>query len=100
MDGGTNPGDTGSRWPAACESAGVQLLCQPERVIGVICVRETEVRCAVPPATKEAQMSWQETYLDRFYGSQWHVDGTTEFHAMCAAHIPSGATILEIGAGP
>jgi SAM-dependent methyltransferase len=45
-------------------------------------------------------MSWQEIYLDRFYGSQGHVDGTTEFHAMCAAHIPSGAAILEVGAGP
>ena len=45
-------------------------------------------------------MSWQETYLNRFYGSQSHVDGTSEFHAMCAAHIPSGAAILEVGAGP
>ncbi|HEY7191756.1 MAG TPA: methyltransferase domain-containing protein [Vicinamibacterales bacterium] len=43
-------------------------------------------------------MSWQQTYLDRFYGG--YVDGTTEFHAMCTAHIPSGATILEVGAGP
>jgi SAM-dependent methyltransferase len=43
-------------------------------------------------------MRWQETYLDRFYGAL--VDGTTEFHTMCAAHIPRDATILEIGAGP
>jgi SAM-dependent methyltransferase len=48
----------------------------------------------------EHPMSWQQAYLDRFYGSQDHVDGTTEFHAMCAAHIPSGAAILEVGAGP
>jgi SAM-dependent methyltransferase len=45
-------------------------------------------------------MSWQQAYLERFYGSREHVDGTTEFHAMCAAHIPSGAAILEVGAGP
>jgi SAM-dependent methyltransferase len=45
-------------------------------------------------------MSWQAAYLDRFYGAETHVDGTTEFHAMCAAHIPSGAAILEVGAGP
>jgi SAM-dependent methyltransferase len=44
-------------------------------------------------------MSWQEIYLERFYGSPSHVDGTTEFHAMCAAHIPSEAAILEVGAG-
>ena len=45
-------------------------------------------------------MSWQQAYLDRFYGSPDHVDGTTEFHAMCAARIVPGATILDIGAGP
>jgi SAM-dependent methyltransferase len=45
-------------------------------------------------------MRWQEAYLDRFYRSRGFVDGTTEFHAMCAAHIPSGAAILEVGAGP
>jgi SAM-dependent methyltransferase len=44
-------------------------------------------------------MRWQEAYLDRFYRSRGFVDGTTEFHAMCAAHIPSGAAILEVGAG-
>jgi len=45
-------------------------------------------------------MNWQAAYLDRFYGSQRHVDGTTEFHAMCATHIPPRAEILEVGAGP
>jgi SAM-dependent methyltransferase len=45
-------------------------------------------------------MSWQQAYLDRFYGSPDHIDGTTEFHAMCAAHIASGSSILEVGAGP
>ena len=44
-------------------------------------------------------MGWQQAYLDHFYGSPGHVDGTTEFHAMCAAHIPPGAAILEVGAG-
>ncbi len=47
-------------------------------------------------------MSWRETYSDRFYRSRpaW-VDGTTEFHNLCASTIrPGGARILEIGAGP
>jgi len=46
-------------------------------------------------------MSWQQAYLARFYGrSRRWVDGTTKFHAMCAALIPTGSDILEIGAGP
>jgi len=46
-------------------------------------------------------MSWQQDYLQRFYGaSRGWVDGTTEFHAMCAAHIATGSDILEVGAGP
>ena len=46
-------------------------------------------------------MSWQQEYRERFYNpSRGWVDGTSEFHAMCAAHIPTGSTILEIGAGP
>ena len=46
-------------------------------------------------------MSWQQAYLARFYGrSRKWIDGTTEFHAMCAACIPTGSDILEIGAGP
>jgi SAM-dependent methyltransferase len=46
-------------------------------------------------------MSWQQEYSERFYGpsSGW-IDGTTEFHSMCAAHIAAGSDILEIGAGP
>lgn len=45
--------------------------------------------------------SWQERYTQRFYQALpgW-VDGTTEFHALCASVIPRGARILEIGAGP
>ena len=45
-------------------------------------------------------MSWQQDYLERFYASREWVDGTTEFHALCAAHIGKGADILEVGAGP
>ena len=46
-------------------------------------------------------MSWQRDYLERFYGaSRGWVDGTTEFHALCAAHIAAGSDILEVGAGP
>jgi SAM-dependent methyltransferase len=46
-------------------------------------------------------MSWQRSYVDRFYNrSRGWVDGTTEFHRMCAAHIRPGSAILEVGAGP
>jgi SAM-dependent methyltransferase len=45
--------------------------------------------------------SWQERYLHRFYDSRpgW-IDGTTEFHNLCADVIPRGGRILELGAGP
>lgn len=44
---------------------------------------------------------WQDAYLERFYRRRpgW-VDGTTEFHELCARNVPRGGTILEIGAGP
>ncbi len=46
-------------------------------------------------------MSWQQEYLDRYYDrSKGWVDGTTEFHNLCASVIPPGSAILEIGAGP
>ena len=46
-------------------------------------------------------MSWQEKYLDKFYSrsSGW-IDGTAEFHELCASVIPTGGNILEIGSGP
>jgi ubiquinone/menaquinone biosynthesis C-methylase UbiE len=46
-------------------------------------------------------MSWQQRYLERFYLNRngW-VDGTTEFHRLCAGIIKKGTKILEIGAGP
>ena len=46
-------------------------------------------------------MAWQQNYLDRYYArsSGW-VDGTTQFHELCASVIPSGGEILEIGSGP
>jgi SAM-dependent methyltransferase len=47
-------------------------------------------------------MSWQEGWLDRYYRSRpgW-CDGTTLFHeSLCRVHVPHGARILEIGAGP
>jgi SAM-dependent methyltransferase len=50
---------------------------------------------------REHDMTWQERYIDRFYGfDQGWIDGTTEFHALCKATIPRGGKILEIGAGP
>jgi len=47
-----------------------------------------------------AAVSWQQRYLARFYdpGRGW-VDGTTEFHRLCAAHITAGSRVLELGAG-
>ena len=46
-------------------------------------------------------MSWQQIYLDRYYArsSGW-VDGTTQFHELCASVIPPESEILEIGSGP
>lgn len=49
-------------------------------------------------------MGWQQRYLARFYETRpgW-VDGTTEFHRLCAEVVAGTArgagTILEIGAG-
>ena len=46
-------------------------------------------------------MTWQQEYLARFYDpAQGWVNGTQEFHDLCAAAIPRGARILEIGPGP
>jgi SAM-dependent methyltransferase len=46
-------------------------------------------------------LSWQQTYMTRFYRSRpgW-TDGTTEFHELCRSAIPPHGKILEIGAGP
>jgi len=46
-------------------------------------------------------MSWQQSACDRFYNpDRGFVDGTTEFHELCASVMPPGSRILEIGAGP
>lgn len=46
-------------------------------------------------------MSWQTEYLERYYSpARGWVDGTQQFHDLCASAIPRGAKILEIGAGP
>jgi SAM-dependent methyltransferase len=54
-----------------------------------------------PCDTPRAVVSWQERYLDRYYRQRpgW-INGTAEFHEMCAAHLPRGGRFLEIGAGP
>lgn len=46
-------------------------------------------------------VSWQERYLERFYRQRpgW-IDGTTEFHELCAERIETETSVLEIGAGP
>jgi len=45
--------------------------------------------------------SWQQRYRRVFYESKpgW-IDGTEEFHRLCAATIGGSGKILEIGAGP
>ena len=46
-------------------------------------------------------MDWRRQYMTRYYlGRPGWRDGTTEFHALCEAHVPEGAPILEAGAGP
>ena len=46
-------------------------------------------------------MSWQTEYLERFYSpARGWVNGTREFHELCAGAIRKGSKILEIGAGP
>lgn len=45
-------------------------------------------------------MTWQQDYLNRYYrGKDGWVDGTNEFHVLCASKISQGSSILEIGAG-
>jgi SAM-dependent methyltransferase len=46
-------------------------------------------------------VSWQERYERRFYDrSRGWVDGTQEFHDLCATVLPRGGSYLELGAGP
>jgi SAM-dependent methyltransferase len=48
-----------------------------------------------------SEMGWQEEWVERFYRSRpGFVNGTQEFWDLCSAHVPRGAEILEIGAGP
>ena len=45
-------------------------------------------------------MRWRARYLARFYDpGRGFVDGTTEFHRLCADVVPAGGRILEVGAG-
>jgi SAM-dependent methyltransferase len=45
-------------------------------------------------------MSTARLFEKYYYGDQSFVDGTTQFHELCAEHIARGSHILEIGAGP
>ena len=47
------------------------------------------------------QVPWQQRWMRRFYPRDrgWR-DGTQGLHALCAASIPKGGSILEIGCGP
>ena len=46
-------------------------------------------------------MSWQTDYVDRFYASKpgW-INGTVQFHQVCARYLSGQSRVLEIGAGP
>ena len=49
----------------------------------------------------DLEQCWQKRYLERFYDrSAGFVDGTRQFHDLCARTVPAGSRILEIGAGP
>jgi SAM-dependent methyltransferase len=46
-------------------------------------------------------MTWQAEYLARFYDpARGFVEGTQEFHDLCAKAIRPGSRILELGPGP
>lgn len=46
-------------------------------------------------------LSWQDAYHRRFYDrSKGWIDGTREFHDLCAEALSSGGRLLELGAGP
>jgi SAM-dependent methyltransferase len=48
-----------------------------------------------------ADMTWQESYLQRYYDPQrGFVNGTQEFHELCARAARGAHDILEVGAGP
>ena len=62
-------------------------------------LREEAVMVRRPTRTRPAP--WAERYVTRFYRSRpgW-VDGTTQFHELCACYIRKGARVCEVGAGP
>jgi SAM-dependent methyltransferase len=46
-------------------------------------------------------MGWQQRYLAHYYSPErGFVNGTSEFHSLCASVCPRGGSLLEIGAGP
>jgi SAM-dependent methyltransferase len=64
-------------------------------------VIQTRGRAAVESSGKGEAMGWQAEYMNRYYGlDRGFIDGTSEFHALCASQCRPGGRILEIGAGP
>jgi SAM-dependent methyltransferase len=46
-------------------------------------------------------MTWQQRALERYYNpAHGFLNGTIQFHELCASVMPPAARILEIGAGP
>ena len=47
------------------------------------------------------RMPWQQDYMQKYYLSRPDfVNGTTEFFDFLTHHVPAGADVLELGAGP
>ena len=46
-------------------------------------------------------IGWSDRWFDRHYFQRpgW-INGTVQFHRVCAGHIPAGQPILEVGPGP
>ena len=54
-----------------------------------------------PRTQRQKAGHWSDRWLDTWYRRQpgW-VNGTVEFHALCARSVSSGNDILEVGPGP
>src|SRR5215217_9292550 len=45
-------------------------------------------------------MTVDDLFTKYYYSSPRFVNGTRQFHDLLAEHVPAGAAILEVGAGP
>jgi SAM-dependent methyltransferase len=61
----------------------------------------TVIESDAPLTQRQKARHWSERWLDTWYRRQpgW-VNGTVQFHALCARSVSSGDDILEVGPGP